>query len=145
LRRTLAVTLLTAFLVVLLGLTLGGFYQPRAPVNLIPLKSIGHDLRAGGRDLVINFLGNLVVFLPMGVLVPSMVGGDRPGWRVAAASFGLSLAIEVLQGVSGRRVADIDDVILNTIGGVIGYGLWRGYGLMVDRIGRRRRASGTSE
>jgi glycopeptide antibiotics resistance protein len=126
--RTVALLLTSAFLAVLLVLTLGGFYQPRAPVNLVPLKSIVHDLQAGGRHLVVNFLGNIVAFLPMGVLVPSLFGGRRPALRVAVASFVLSLMIELLQGVSGRRVADVDDVILNTVGGLIGYGLWQGSG-----------------
>jgi glycopeptide antibiotics resistance protein len=119
--------MMVGYLAVLIGLTLGGFHEPRVSMNLVPFKCIVHDLRAGGRDLKVNFVGNLVAFLPMGVLVPLMAGGRRPALRVAVASFGLSLVIEVLQGLSGRRVADVDDVILNTAGGLIGYGLWLGY------------------
>lgn len=124
-----AVVLLLAYLAVMLGLTLGGLYQPHAPRNFVPFRSMGHDLRAGGRHLIVNFLGNLVAFLPMGALVPVVAPGRRPALRVAAASLGFSLVIEILQGVSGLRVADVDDLILNTIGGLMGYGLllgWRG-------------------
>jgi glycopeptide antibiotics resistance protein len=126
LRRPITRALLVAYLVVLFGLTLGGLYQPHPTTNLVPFRSMGHDLRAGGRHLVVNFLGNLAAFLPMGVLVPTLAGG-RAAARVGAASLGLSVLIEVLQGISGRRVADVDDVILNTLGGMIGYGLWLGY------------------
>ena len=94
--------MLVAFLVVLLGLTLGGFYQPHAPVNLIPLKSIIHDVQAGGRHLVVNFLGNIVAFVPLGLLVPLLFAGGRPAFRVVVAGFSLSLMIELLQGISGR-------------------------------------------
>ncbi len=48
-----------------------------------------------------------------------LVGVGWPGWGL-----GVSLLIEVLQGISGRRVADVDDVILNTLGGLMGYGCW---------------------
>ena len=121
---TLSWMLTAAYLLVLFGLTLGGFYQPHAPRNFVPFRTIAHDIRAGGPEFVVNFLGNLAVMLPMGWLVPIWLGRRCSAVRVGLASFGLSVLIEVLQGLSRRRVADIDDVILNTVGGLVGYGLW---------------------
>lgn len=126
-RRPVVVGLLLGYLAVMLGLTLGGFYQPHPERNFVPFRSMDHDLRAGGRHLVVNFLGNLGAFLPMGILVPILAPGGRPALRVAAASLAFSLGIEVLQGISGVRVADVDDVILNTVGGLAGYGLLLGW------------------
>jgi glycopeptide antibiotics resistance protein len=115
---------MVAYLMVLFALTLGGFYQPNAPRNFVPFRSIEHDLKAGGFEFLVNFLGNLAAFLPMGWLLPGLLGRSRLALRVVGLSLALSLIVEILQGISGRRVADIDDLILNTAGGLIGYGLW---------------------
>lgn len=119
--RTLASTLFASYLLVLFALTLLLFPQPGARPNLTPFASIAHDLQAGGRGLLVNFLGNLVAFLPMGFLVPVLAGGWASARRVTLFSLGLSLAIEVLQYLSARRVADVDDILLNSLGGLLGY------------------------
>ena len=54
-----------------------------------------------------------------------MLRGARTGpWRVGLLAACLSLLIESLQFAWGGRCADVDDVMLNTIGGLLGYGLW---------------------
>jgi glycopeptide antibiotics resistance protein len=126
-----------AFLSVLFGLTLGGFYQPNAPRNFVPLRTMRQDVRLGGSEFLINSVGNVVVMLPMGLLLPSLIGRRCSALRVSAATLAVSLLIEMLQGLSRRRVADVDDVILNTLGGLIGFGLWS---LARWAIRRRRRA-----
>jgi glycopeptide antibiotics resistance protein len=135
-KRVAAVSLF-AYLAVLCRLTLFMFPQPNPRPNLVPLRMIRFDVARGGAPFVVNILGNLGVFLPMGFLVPILWprrSGSMLG-RVATASFGLSLVIEVLQYFSGRRVADVDDLILNTLGGCLGYGLWS-LGLRAARRGR---------
>jgi glycopeptide antibiotics resistance protein len=122
--RRLATWLMAAYLTILFGLTLGGFYHPNAPRNFVPFRTIAHDVRVGGLEFLVNFVGNVVVMLPMGLLLPSLIGRRCSALRVATASLAISLLIEVLQGLSRRRVADVDDVILNTLGGLIGFGLW---------------------
>lgn len=71
---------------------------------------------------------NMIVFVPLGILIPLML--KRPSWwRVLAAAVGTSLAIELTQLAmqdlaGGGHVADINDLIFNTLGGIIGYGLF---------------------
>jgi glycopeptide antibiotics resistance protein len=130
--RILAAPLMAAYLVLLFYLTLVFYVHPGSPVNLVPFRTILHDLTAGGRDFVVNFLGNLAATVPVGLLLPSLIRCDAR--RVLVASFGLSLLIELIQGTTGIRYADVDDLILNTLGGLIGYGLERG-----ARQGRRWR------
>ena len=68
-----------------------------------------------------NVIGNIALFVPLGWLLALIVRRRR--LLVAAiAGFGLSAAIEVVQSLIGR-VADIDDVILNGSGAVIGAGV----------------------
>jgi glycopeptide antibiotics resistance protein len=117
--------LLIAYLFLLFYLTLLAFpvHHPHshALLNLMPFESIVSDVHAGGRRMFRNVLGNLAVFLPMGFFVPLLRRPWTSAFRVALVCMILSLAIETLQYDSGRRVADIDDVLLNTLGGVLGY------------------------
>jgi glycopeptide antibiotics resistance protein len=121
LRRILLGATLALYLLTLLLLTLWAFPQPAPPPNLIPFRSISGDLDAGGRRFAVNFLGNILAFLPLGCLLPALHRLFESAGRVALASFLLSGGIESLQYLSGRRVADIDDLLLNTSGGALGF------------------------
>lgn len=72
-------------------------------------------------------LTNVVVFLPLGILIPLLM--RRPfGWKVLLTAAAVSLTIELVQlftqkPFSGGHVADINDLIWNTLGGVIGYAI----------------------
>ena len=122
--RWIARVLLVAYLAVLLDLTLWQFPQPHPEPNPIPFLSIRHDLARHNTEAFVNLIGNIVAFLPVGILVPP--SASRVAWtaaRVAGVALALSLAIEVAQYLGGRRVADVDDLILNTLGGLAGWGL----------------------
>jgi glycopeptide antibiotics resistance protein len=122
-RRFWLLLLLTLYISFLLDLALLQFPAVNPPPNLMPLHSMIGDWRRGGRDLVVNFAGNLIAFIPIGV-IPPLVWPDRWTARHAGLfSLALSALIEITQYSSGRRVADVDDLILNTLGGLIGYSL----------------------
>lgn len=126
--RKLLFVLLIVYLCALLYLTLvfhtGHRVSGNEAVNLAPFRTIGHYLREGGWEMRVNVVGNLLAFLPLGILLP-LLRQDGTGLRhVIVAGVALSAAIELAQYVSGRRVADVDDVLLNAVGTVIGYALW---------------------
>ncbi|PZF67100.1 VanZ family protein [Curtobacterium sp. MCPF17_047] len=87
------------------------------PVNFTPV--VGYEWQ----DAVVNML----VFLPLGILVPLLT--RRPTWwRVVAMVAGISLAIELAQFVTaglaaGGHIADVNDWFCNTAGGTVGFGL----------------------
>ncbi len=90
--------------------------------NFVPFRTIGPYL-VGYKGWIIagaNLLGNVALLVPVGLLVP-LVFSDI-GWRrvlgIAAAS---GLAIEVMQTVLGVGIFDIDDVILNALGVMVGF------------------------
>lgn len=93
----------------------GGWAFPlRYRVNLIPFSQ---------GDSLFNLFGNVIMFLPFGFFA----GLLWRGWtwlRVACLGFGLTLGIECWQIVAGRFF-DVDDLILNTLGVLAGYGLYR--------------------
>jgi glycopeptide antibiotics resistance protein len=120
-RRTVVLLCLIVYLLFLLDLALLQFPSNNPPPNFIPLHSIIDDWRAGGRQFVVNFVGNLVAFMPIGLIPPLIPRRRMTAWHVALFCLFVSAIIEVGQYVSGRRVADVDDLILNTLGGLLGY------------------------
>jgi glycopeptide antibiotics resistance protein len=117
--------ILSAYVLFILDLALLQFPARDPPTNLIPLYTIAADWAGGGRGFVVNFLGNIVAFMPIG-LMPSLVRPRRTtAWHAGLFCLCLSATIEVGQYVSGRRVADVDDLILNTFGGLLGYSTLR--------------------
>lgn len=88
-------------------------------INLIPFR-IFADSRASGTDyFIINFLGNIGMFLPVGFFTALL--WERPSFcKSAGAGFLVSLAIELCQ-LPLDRGTDIDDLWLNTLGAALGY------------------------
>ena len=87
----------------------------------------GHSLRfyldqPSIKEAVLQLGGNLVLFAPLGVLLPVLVSRLRGPLRLALVCGLISFSVEVAQGfmVQGRAF-DIDDVILNTVGVVLAY------------------------
>ncbi|WP_320780381.1 VanZ family protein [Streptomyces sp. CRN 30] len=114
--------LLVAHLVLVAWLTLRPLDVPWVmPANLRPFEGIRSELALGWPEAARCVCGGLGLLAPLGVLLP-MAGGRidvsplASLVRVTAAGALLSLGIELLQtGVPGR-VADIDSLLLNTVG-----------------------------
>jgi glycopeptide antibiotics resistance protein len=92
-------------------------------MNLVPLRTILQYLNANiNRDIIItNLLGNVVAFMPMGFLLPLVSKKYSGFFKTVLLSAGLSLMIEALQYVLAVGATDIDDLFLNTLGGMLGY------------------------
>lgn len=68
-----------------------------------------------------NLAGNLVGFIPLGLLLPALFRRLRSGWKIVLLTFLVSLAFETTQLLTILGSFDVDDLLLNTIGGFIGY------------------------
>lgn len=94
------------------------FNHPYVPMNLSPFD----DLINGKGDFIRQVVLNIVMTIPFGFLLPLMQKGNHNFLRTIAATFTLSLCIELLQPlINGFRSADATDLITNTLGGIIGY------------------------
>ena len=63
---------------------------------------------------------NIIMFLPLGMLLPAV--NRKVRWRSALGmSLGLSATVELLQLVTQRGYCQMDDILMNTLGGCIGY------------------------
>ena len=74
---------------------------------------------------VSNLLGNAVLFLPMGIFLPCIFKRMRRVYKTVPLIMGLVVLVELLQLVTKRGFADIDDLILNTAGAAVGYFIFR--------------------
>lgn len=91
-------------------------------INLIPLLNL-FDYPVF-REAMINFVGNVTLFIPMGIVWPLVYKELNTHGKVLAAGVGLSLTIELLQLPFFDRVTDIDDLLLNSLGYAAGYGIY---------------------
>lgn len=99
--------------------------RPEYTYNLVPFREIRRFLvyreTLGLRAVLLNILGNVLAFAPFGFFLP-IIWQQTEHWdTVVLLSLAASLCIEVLQLVSRVGSFDVDDLILNTIGGFIGY------------------------
>ena len=87
-------------------------------VNLEPFKTIGIYQTLGKQ-----ILGNFVMLLPLGIYLPLLYARLRKAYSFFAVLLIclVSVAIELLQLATSYHSADIDDVILNTLGGGTGF------------------------
>jgi glycopeptide antibiotics resistance protein len=92
--------------------------------NLIPFKTIMALLRSfhnyNFNIWIYNLLGNIVVFLPLGILL-TLVFKRINIKIILGISFFIILLAETMQLVLRLGVFDIDDIILNLLGCFIGY------------------------
>ena len=91
-------------------------------VNIIPFKEI-FRYEAGTYLFYKNILGNVLLFLPFGFFVGYFIKVKKVSVMLLL-TFIVSLSIETIQ-LSIGRVFDVDDVILNVLGGLIGFILYK--------------------
>ena len=68
---------------------------------------------------------NILLFVPLGYLAPSVFSFLRRWWRVLLVGLGFSLMIEVVQLATHLGWFDASDLFHNTLGAIIGYGVYR--------------------
>lgn len=103
-------------------------FPPR--INLVPVVHLMDYPEM--RKAMLNLIGNTTMFIPLGIVWPSVFPQLDRHKKVIAAGVGASLCIEILQLPFFDRVSDIDDLILNSLGFLVGYGIY----LLVKKLRR---------
>jgi len=116
-------TLLTLYLLAVcsvVGIPAVKYLRLDFSFNLLPLLDMVNDPL---RSTLQNIL-NVILFVPLGVLLPAVWPYYRSLRRTALAGLGFSLSIELLQ-MFCWRLTDVDDLLTNTLGAVLGFYLWQ--------------------
>lgn len=82
-------------------------------INLIPFSSVG----------ALTYILNIIMFMPLGFLLPLIWKEFRNIINVSITGLGFSLSIEFCQ-LFNLRTTDIDDLMMNTLGAILGYLIW---------------------
>ncbi|MEE0931819.1 MAG: VanZ family protein [Clostridium sp.] len=93
-------------------------------MNYIPFVETIKMFRNDFADIHIalyNVIGNILLFIPLGFCIPLFFNKKNKLSKVILYGFTASLIIEVLQLFTPYNITDIDDIIFNTFGTVIGF------------------------
>ena len=90
----------------------------------------------GREELLAETIMNVVVFVPVGLLLGCAIKGWN-WWKAMITGAGLSVSIELLQLVFKRGFSEVDDVIHNTLGCMIGYGIYSLVRVGYEKITKR--------
>jgi glycopeptide antibiotics resistance protein len=129
---------LVASIVAVLSLTLSHpIGVPSGAIVLIPFSEFRYAATA---DVISQLLGNVILFMPLGFLAPLRWRRLDSVLGILIGSTAFSVSIELLQLVlPARRQASLTDVLMNVVGGALGYVLMR----VVRGFGRRVPAATT--
>ena len=123
--KLLWLVVMICYLLVVCGATLlrvGDFYHG---MQMQPLFASYREAWAefAARDWR-NLILNILMFVPFGFLLPIGIRKMRVFWRTYLCGFIMTLGIEVIQLVSGKGIFEWDDILNNTVGTMIGYGIF---------------------
>ena len=102
-----------------MSFSLDELYKNRS-INLIPFMG---SVVVNGRIYINEIIDNILVFIPLGIYI-CMLKEDWSILRKISVGFFISLGIEVLQFILAIGATDITDLIGNTLGGIIGIGVF---------------------
>lgn len=95
-------------------------------INLIPFSSEG----------AMTYVLNIIMFMPLGFLLPLIWKNFRNAKKVVLMGFLMSLTIEICQ-LFNIRTTDIDDLMMYTLGALVGYCCWKVFSLVFRNAGSK--------
>ena len=106
--------------------------QVSTRINLIPFASMGSMLTTLWGNprpdvlwvVIYNLGGNIGMFLPLGFFLPELWTKYRRFWQCVGAVALVMACVELVQLFTLRGFCETDDVMLNVLGGAMGYGIW---------------------
>lgn len=112
----------------------------RRELKIIPFETTMKILTTSNNwhAILINIIGNVVAFMPMGFLLPFMFVRMNSFFKVLSVVLLGTVSIEVFQYIAGKGTTDIDDVILNALGGILGYLMSKGMTKLIACLNVRK-------
>lgn len=104
-------------------------------INLIPFRD----------GISLSMILNVVMFMPLGFLLPLLWKEYQSLVRTAIIGFCFSCGIEFCQ-LFNRRISDVDDLLMNTLGAILGWLIWIVFSRITHlKYGRRNQGFGGKE
>lgn len=107
------------------------FEYIRNSTNLVPFKTINMYVDAITSGIISyhliidNLLGNIILFMPIGIYLPYFIKGITKVRPVLMMTILIIFTVEATQVLTMRGRFDVDDLILNTCGALLGFSIWR--------------------
>lgn len=128
--------LVVEYVILLLSTTvLFRSYHKNLKYNFRPFWSY-ESILDGGEKLLPEIIMNVVVFVPLGLLL-GCAFRSMTWWKVMMIGMFVSGAVETMQFIYKRGFAEVDDVMHNTIGCLMGFGIYSLARYGYERIGKR--------
>lgn len=93
--------------------------------NLVLFQEINRFIQyrnvIGVESFIVNILGNVFAFAPFGFFIPLVSRSKKGFFNVLLLCMEFSLTIELIQLMTKVGIFDVDDIVMNTIGGILGY------------------------
>lgn len=89
-------------------------------LNLVPFRFISENWEMETRKQITQTIANVIMFMPIGFIFPVAFKQVRSFGKTTICMLSFSLIIEFIQYFIGRS-ADVDDLMLNVLGGMLGY------------------------
>lgn len=107
----------------------------RKAISLVLFETWGHTFH-----MYAMFVENIIMFIPFGVLLPILFRIFRSGWACVLTGFICSCSIEILQHITQTGYLQLDDVVTNTTGTLLGWLAWEAGKRIIKN--RKRRVPG---
>ena len=92
----------------------------RKDTSIVLLETWGHTFHMHAM-----FVENIIMFIPFGVLLPLLFKKFRNGWVCVLTGFICSCSIEIVQHITQTGYLQLDDVVTNTMGALLGWLAWK--------------------
>lgn len=128
-------------MILLLSVYVAGVFHFTGTGTIYHIRQYGLDAMTTQTNLilfsaesidVVAYLLNVVLFLPLGFLLPLLWPKLNRFWKILLSGIAFSLLIELSQLLNIRN-SDVDDLLLNTLGAVAGFALYRAFSAITKR------------
>lgn len=120
-KKVLPISLFVAYLLIVEYATIGRGSDMLGRYNLHLFRAWKEAWLNYSLTIWLNLLLNILLFVPLGVFAPILWPSLRKGYKMLLLGFGVSLFIETTQLIAGKGLFDVDDLLCNTLGSLIGY------------------------
>lgn len=122
-RKVVLWSIFLIYMIVVIGATIGDRVSGYESVNLHLFSSYKDAYNNFSLGEWRNIILNILMFVPIGFMIPLLFKKCECWYITYLVGFGTTLFIEMLQLISKRGIFEIDDIINNTLGCAIGYGI----------------------